>query len=96
MALQSVEAIYKIHTPVPARQLRFLLGALHPEHVVEEQVVLVRGRQPRQLAARPVQDDPAEQADLGADVEPRLGCDAGAGDALTPQLIEELKFTVGG
>ena len=41
---------------------------LHPEHVVEQQLVLVARRQPLELQPGPVEDHPAQQADLRADV----------------------------
>ncbi len=47
-----------------------LLGALHPQHVVEEVRVLVRGGEPLQLEVRPVQDRLAQQADLRVHVQP--------------------------
>ena len=41
----------------------------HPEHVVEQQVGGVVRGQPLQLEVRPVQDDLAQQADLGVHME---------------------------
>ena len=54
---------------VSAKRVVLLLGALDPEHVVEEVVVLVGGRQPLQLEVRAVQDRLPQAADLGVDVE---------------------------
>ena len=50
-----------------------LPGAPHPEHVVEQQLVLVPRRKPLQLQVRPVENHPAQAADLRADVQPRGG-----------------------
>ncbi len=41
--------------------------AAHPQHVVEEQRVLVAGGEPLQLQIRSVQDDPAQPPGLGVD-----------------------------
>ena len=46
-----------------------LLGAVHPQHVVEEQPVLVAGGQAEQLRAGAVQDHLAQASDLGVDPE---------------------------
>ena len=46
-----------------------LPGALHPQHVVEQELVLVGRRQPLELAAGPVEDDPPQDADLGVDAQ---------------------------
>ena len=46
-----------------------LLGAVHPQHVVEEQAVLVAGGQAQHLRAGAVQDHLAQAADLGVDPE---------------------------
>ena len=42
-----------------------LAGPLHPQHVVEQEIVLVGRRQPLQLVPRPVEHDSPERADLG-------------------------------
>jgi hypothetical protein len=48
-----------------------VLGArpAHPEHVVEEQRVLVAGGEPFELEIRPVKDDAAQPPGLGVDME---------------------------
>ena len=48
-----------------------LAGALDPEDVVEQQRVLVAGRQALELEVGPVEDDTPQRADLRPDVEPR-------------------------
>ena len=44
-----------------------LLGAVHPQHVVEQQPVLVARGEPQQLGAGTVQDHLAQAPDLGVD-----------------------------
>ena len=46
-----------------------LAGPLHPQHVVEEQVVAVRRGETAELEPRAVQEDAPERPDLGIDVE---------------------------
>ena len=48
-----------------------VLGALDPEHVVEQQVVVVRRREPLQAQLRPVHHHLAQRAHLGVDSERR-------------------------
>jgi hypothetical protein len=43
---------------------------LDPHHVVEQQRLAVAGGQAAQLEVGPVQDDPAQRADLGIDSQP--------------------------
>ena len=45
------------------------LGALHPQHIVEQQVVVVGGGQPLQAELRPVDDDLAQLANFGIDTK---------------------------
>ena len=47
-----------------------VLRALHPQHVVEEQLVVVRRCQPLQAELRPVHHHLPQLADLGVDAEP--------------------------
>ena len=54
-----------------------LAGAAHPQHVVEQQFVVVAGRQPRQLEVGPVNHHLAQLADLGMDAK-RGGPDGAA------------------
>jgi hypothetical protein len=44
-----------------------LLGALQPKNVVEQEVVLVLGREPEHLGSGTVQNDLPEHPDLGID-----------------------------
>src|SRR5207245_4899963 len=57
-----------------------LARALDPEHVVEEQLVLVRRREPFQLKVRAMQQRPSQRPDFRTDEEPRrcLGGPIGA------------------
>ena len=50
-----------------------LARAAHPEHVVEEEVVVVGRREPLELEVRPVDHDLAELPDLGMDAERGAG-----------------------
>ncbi|CAM5600341.1 hypothetical protein SGLAM104S_03832 [Streptomyces glaucescens] len=64
----------EVHLDAPVAQHvgePVVLGArpAHPEHVVEEQGVLVAGGEALQLQVRSVQDDAAEPARLGVDME---------------------------
>src|SRR6185503_5133577 len=56
-----------------------LLGALDPQHVIEQELVMVPGRQALQAQVRPMDDDLAELADLRRDVEPGRRPLGGAG-----------------
>ena len=49
-----------------------LAGPLDPQHVVEQQVVVVGRGQPLELQVRPVDHDLAQLADLRVDAEGRL------------------------
>jgi hypothetical protein len=62
------------HLDSPLRQrvgegIVLLPGPLDPEHVVEEQLVLVPRGEPLERGARAAQDDPAKAAHLGVDSE---------------------------
>src|ERR1041384_8283202 len=46
-----------------------LPGALDPQHVVKQKLILVGGRQPLERTARAAEDHPAKGAHLGADSE---------------------------
>ena len=41
------------------------LGALHPQHIIKQQIVVVAGGQALQAEIRPVNDDLAQLADFG-------------------------------
>ena len=47
----------------------FLLGPLDPDHVVKQQLLGVRRRQPRVLEAGPVHDHLAQRSDLRLDAK---------------------------
>ena len=47
----------------------FLLGALDPDHIVEQQFLRVRRRKPRVLKAGTMHYDLAQRPDLGVDAE---------------------------
>ena len=49
------------------------LRALHPQHVVEQQLVVVVRGEPLQAELGPVDDDLPQLADLRVDAEPRSG-----------------------
>ena len=61
-----------LHAPL-AQHVReavvLLAGPAHPQHVVEEQRVLVAGREPLQLQIWPVEYDAAQPPGLGIDME---------------------------
>ena len=57
--------------PAPARTVVLLLRAVHPRDAVEEQLVVVAGREPPQLVPGPVQQDGAEPADLAGGAHER-------------------------
>ena len=64
------------------------LGVLDPQHVVEEQRVAVRGREPLVGAARRAHHHLAELADLGVDAESgRCGCHWGNSVRLRVQIV---------
>jgi hypothetical protein len=54
-----------------AERVVLLLGALHPDHVVEQEIAGVGRGEPRVLEARPVHEHLVELPDLGVDVEGR-------------------------
>ena len=45
------------------------LGAFHPQHVVEQQVVVIRRGQPLEAELRPMHDHLAQLADFGVDTK---------------------------
>ena len=62
-----------------------LAGAPHPDHVVEQQLVAVRGREPLVLEVGPVHHHGSQLADLGVGAERRCG-DGGHCDLLPGSL----------
>jgi len=62
-------------------RVELLARAAHPDHVVEQQLVAVRGRQALVGEIGPMHDHRAERSDFG--VRAQLGC-GGSGHATTP------------
>jgi hypothetical protein len=70
-----------------------VLGArpAHPEHVIEEQGVLVAGGEPFELEIRPVKDDAAQPPGLGVDVESHASI-LTIGERLDPPMVLFCRF----
>jgi hypothetical protein len=68
------QLVQQLHLDVEVAQglgegVVLLLGVLDPQDVVEEVLVVVRGRQPLQLHVRPVQDRLSQASNLRIDVQ---------------------------